>query len=92
MTCHNCQAKAKKFGRNRNGSQRFRCLTCRKTFSASPDAPRQQRRIPVERALLVLQLLCEGCSVRSIERITGTEKRTILRLLVEVGGGCSPSW
>jgi len=88
MTCHNCQARAKKFGRNRNGSQRFRCLTCRKTFSASPDAPRPQRRIPVERALLVLQLLCEGCSIRSIERITGTEKRTILRLLVEVGGGC----
>jgi transposase-like protein/IS1 family transposase len=88
MVCHCCQARAKKFGRNRNGSQRFRCLTCRKTFSASPDAPRPQRRLPVERALLVLQLLCEGCSVRSIERITGTEKRTILRLLVEVGGGC----
>ncbi|HVT60982.1 MAG TPA: hypothetical protein VHR45_21645 [Thermoanaerobaculia bacterium] len=52
MTCHACQAKAKKFGRNRNGSQRFRCLTCRKTFSASPDTPRQLRRIPADRALL----------------------------------------
>jgi IS1 family transposase len=45
-------------------------------------------RLPVERALLVLHLLTEGCSVRSIERITGTEKRTILRLLVQVGEGC----
>jgi transposase-like protein/IS1 family transposase len=88
MTCHSCQARAKKFGRNRNGSQRFRCLTCRKTFSETPETPRQARRIPVERALLVLHLLCEGNSIRSIERITGTEKRTILRLLVEVGGGC----
>ncbi len=42
---------------------------------------------PQERALLVVQLLCEGCSILSIERITGTEKRTIIRLLVEVGGG-----
>jgi transposase-like protein/IS1 family transposase len=88
MVCHSCQARAKKFGRNRNGSQRFRCLTCRKTFSETPETPRQARRIPVERALLVLHLLCEGNSIRSIERITGTEKRTILRLLVEVGGGC----
>jgi transposase-like protein/IS1 family transposase len=88
MTCHSCQARAKKFGRNRNGSQRFRCLTCRKTFSECPETPRQARRIPAERALLVLHLLCEGNSIRSIERITGTEKRTILRLLVEIGGGC----
>jgi transposase-like protein/IS1 family transposase len=88
MVCHSCQAKAKRFGRNRNGSQRFRCLTCRKTFSESPDRPRQPRRIPVERALLVLHLLCEGNSVRAIERITDTGKKTILRLLAEVGAGC----
>jgi transposase-like protein/IS1 family transposase len=88
MVFHSCQAKAKKFGRNRNGSQRFRCLTCRKTFSECPDEPRQPRHIPVDRALLVLHLLCEGSSIRTIERVTGTAKRTILRLLVQVGGGC----
>jgi IS1 family transposase len=38
--------------------------------------------------LLCLQLLCEGSSVRAVERITGTEKKTILRLLVQVGEGC----
>ncbi len=42
-------------------------------------------RLPVDRALLVLHLLTEGRSIRGIERITGTEKRTILRLLVQVG-------
>jgi hypothetical protein len=45
-------------------------------------------RLPVDRALLVLHLLTEGCSVRAIERITGTEKRTIRQLLVQVGEGC----
>jgi IS1 family transposase len=36
----------------------------------------------------VVQLLCEGSPVRAIERLTGTEKKTILRLLVQVGDGC----
>jgi IS1 family transposase len=44
--------------------------------------------LPLDRALLCLHLLCEGSSVRAIERITGTEKKTILRLLVQVGEGC----
>jgi IS1 family transposase len=45
-------------------------------------------RLPLDRALLCLTLLCEGSSVRAVERITGTEKKTILRLLVQVGQGC----
>jgi len=40
-------------------------------------------------ALFVLHFPYEGNSIRRIERITGTGKRTILRLLVEVGGGCA---
>jgi transposase-like protein len=39
MTCHNCQIKAKKFGRDRKGNQRFRCLSCRKTFQEPKDKP-----------------------------------------------------
>lgn len=45
-------------------------------------------RLPLDRALLCLHLLCEGSSVRAVERITGTEKRTVLRLLSQVGEGC----
>src|ERR1700743_1464742 len=33
----------------------------------------------------ILSLLCEGMSVRSISRITGAGKNTILRLLVDAG-------
>src|SRR4030095_1099842 len=44
-------------------------------------------RLPWQRVLLVLQLLCEGASVRAVERLTGTEKKTILRLLAQVGPG-----
>src|SRR5579863_6749511 len=36
----------------------------------------------------VLQLLIEGCSVRSVERISGLHRDTILRLLVTAGERC----
>jgi transposase-like protein/IS1 family transposase len=88
ISCTHCDAPSKKFGRTREGHQRFRCLTCRKTFSERPERPLGDMRLPVDRALLCLHLLCEGNAVRAVERITGTEKKTILRLLVQVGEGC----
>lgn len=40
------------------------------------------------RALLALQLLAEGNSIRSAARISGIDKKTILRLLVAAGEKC----
>jgi transposase-like protein/IS1 family transposase len=88
MLCAACQTECKKFGRTREGHQRFRCRTCRKTYSERPERPLGDMRLDKERALLCLHLLCEGNAVRAVERITGTEKKTILRLLVQVGEGC----
>jgi transposase-like protein/IS1 family transposase len=88
MDCIPCQAPAKKFGKDRKGNQRYRCLTCRKTFSTRPERPLGAMRLPEDKALLCLHLLCEGSSVRAVERITGVEKTTILKLLVQVGEGC----
>jgi transposase-like protein len=45
-------------------------------------------RLPVDRALSVIQHLVEGCSIRTTERITGVDKRTILSLLEVVGERC----
>lgn len=42
-------------------------------------------RLSVEKAVSVIHHLVEGCSIRSTERITGVEKRTILSLLALVG-------
>jgi len=88
MVCHNCQLKAKRFGKDRKGTQRYRCNGCKKTFSELQDRPLGTMRLPMEKALQVLQLLVEGCSVRSTERITGVEKKTILSLLERVGERC----
>jgi IS1 family transposase len=44
--------------------------------------------IPQEKAVLALQLLLEGNSIRSTERITGLDRNTIMSLLVKAGGRC----
>src|SRR5436305_2209311 len=88
MDCATCQTECKKFGKTREGHQRYRCRTCRKTYSERPERPLGDMRLPVDRAVTVLHLLCEGSAVRAVERITGTDKKTILRLLVQVGDGC----
>ena len=41
-----------------------------------------------ERQIQVLKALVEGNSIRSIERMTGIHRDTIMRLLVRVGGKC----
>ena len=88
MTCHNCQLKAKKFGKDRKGNQRYRCIGCRKTFQEPKDKPLDGMYLPVEKALMCLHLLVEGMSVRSIQRVTGVHRDTVLDLLVHVGEKC----
>jgi len=44
--------------------------------------------IPWEKALLGIQLLLEGNSIRSTERIAGLDRNTIMRALVLAGAKC----
>jgi hypothetical protein len=37
----------------------------------------------------IVSAIVEGCSIRSIVRMTGASKNTIARLLVELGAACS---
>src|SRR5437764_8950129 len=46
-------------------------------------------RVPLLRRVQIINCLVEGNSVRSTERMTGTHRDTICRLLVEVGDGCA---
>lgn len=85
MNCTACGMSTKKFGKDRNGHQRFRCLSCKKTFIEVHERPLGEMRLSMEKAISVLQHLVEGCSIRTTERITGVEKRTILSLLALVG-------
>lgn len=88
MTCHNCQTECKRFGKTPQGNQRFRCRSCSKTFSESQPRPFGEMRLSLDRALLCIQLIVEGNSIRSTERITGVHRDTILALLVKAGERC----
>lgn len=41
-----------------------------------------------EKKAAIIKALVEGCSIRSIERMTGTHRDTIMRLMVKVGQAC----
>jgi transposase-like protein/IS1 family transposase len=88
MICPDCQAACKRFGKHRNGLQRFRCASCGKTYTEEHKRPLGGMNIPDEKAVLALQLLIEGTSIRSTERITGLHRDTILKLLIRAGENC----
>lgn len=89
MNCTICQSeKTKKFGKDRHGNQRFRCLDCKKTFQQEREKPLGEMTLPIDKAIAVLRCLVEGCSIRSTERLTGVNRGTILSLLETVGEKC----
>src|SRR6266542_2420186 len=88
MNCPTCESKSKKFGKDRTGAQRYRCLVCGKTFTEPKIKMLDDMRLAEGKALSVLTHLVEGCSVRSTERLTGVHRDTILDLLTLAGRKC----
>src|ERR1043165_6550696 len=73
-------------GVDRHGNTRFRCKLCGKTWvEVKPVNPLGDMRIDVADAKLALRLLVEGNSVRGTARITGLDKKTLLKLIVRFG-------
>lgn len=81
-------ASRKRMGRNRNGSQRWRCQLCGKTWTEPQVKPLGKMTVPVDTAKLALRLLTEGSSIRSAARITNLHKGTVCKLLVYFGNAC----
>ena len=44
--------------------------------------------LKTEKKVAVISMLCEGASIRAVERITGVQKKTIGRLALRVGQAC----
>lgn len=85
MNCQSCDGQVKKFGKDRKGNPRVRCLSCGKTQTLTGPKPLGSMYLAEDKALACLNLLVEGMSVRAIERVTGVHRDTILDLLVTVG-------
>jgi IS1 family transposase/transposase-like protein len=88
MACEKCNVECRGFGKHRNGLKRFRCPQCGKTYTEMHVRLLGEMTVPEDKALLAIQLLIEGTSIRSAERITGLHRDTIMRLLVLAGERC----
>lgn len=77
-----------RFGKHRNGLRRFRCMGCKKTYTEAHSRVLDTMYIPQAKAVLALQLLLEGNSIRSTERITGLDRNTLMSMLMKAGTRC----
>jgi transposase-like protein len=72
-----------KFGKTHKGVQRYRCQTCRKTFTATFGTIFYGKRTPEHEILKTLALLAEGNRISAISRVKGHKEDTILKWLRE---------
>jgi len=86
MNCPKCGEAAQRFGKTRDGQQRYRCADCRKTFSEAK--PLAGIATDPKRAAFALQLLLEGTSIRAASRLTGLDKDTVQRIMERAGRQC----
>lgn len=86
MNCQNCKSLGKKNGKDRNGNQRFKCLSCGVTYTATEKLG--GKNLSADKIELCIKLLVEGNSIRSTERIANVHRDTIIRLLETVGERC----
>ena len=88
MTCKDCDLACHRIGKHRNGLLRFRCPQCKRTYTEAHERTLGSMYISQDKATLALQLLIEGNSLRSTQRITGLDINTLMSLLVRAGERC----
>jgi len=66
--------------------QRFLCMECHKTFSATKGTALYRLRTPAETVSLVVTLLAHGCPLQAIVVAFGYDERTVTCWLVRAGG------
>ena len=68
-----------RFGKTKNGTQRYRCKECGQTFTETHGTVFYRRQATRETILETLALLAEGVRISSISRAKGIKEDTILR-------------
>jgi transposase-like protein/IS1 family transposase len=89
MVIQSCKHETtKKSGTDSRGNQRYCCLLCGKRFIDRSNRPLGDLRIEHTKAVMVLRMMLEGCSLRTINRLTGVPRNTIAALLLLIGERC----
>jgi transposase-like protein len=74
-----------KFGKTKNGTQRYQCKSCGQTFTATKGTIFYRRRVPIEEILEAIALIAEGMRISSVARVKGHKEDTISEWLQEAG-------
>ena len=81
MECRYCQGRCVKFGKQANGTQRYRCKLCNKTQQKNYT----YRACDLKTSDLFLKCLKIGSSLRGIQYVTGIAVSTQLRWISAIG-------
>ena len=87
VKCKYCNARSQRFGQNSSGTQRFRCLSCHRTFS-EPRRCVGNMYLPFDTVCRAADMLIEGNSVRSTARFVGIRTSTVQSVVEHAGPGC----
>ena len=68
--------------------QRYRCVTCGRTFAATAGTPLYRLRTATETVTLVLTLLAHGCPRQAIVAAFGFDERTVAAWQAKAGAHC----
>jgi len=77
------QRNLQKYGKTRQGVQRYRCKTCGKTFTETFGTIFYGKRTPEHEILETLALLAEGNRISALSRVKKHKEDTILQWLRE---------
>lgn len=72
-----------RYGKTKDGRQRFQCKSCKQTFNERKGTLFYQRKTDEKDILECLALLAEGTRISSISRAKGIKEDTILSFLRE---------
>jgi len=72
-----------RYGKTREGRQRFQCKTCKQTFNERKGTMLYNRKTDEKDILECLVLLAEGTRISSISRAKGIKEDTVLSFLRE---------
>ena len=88
LTCKH--EKKTKHGKNRNGSQRWKCKDCKATISDAhvPTGPLGNMEADPVRVFMAIEMLCEGMGINAVSRITKLHPATLKKALLIGGDKC----
>ena len=79
------KANIMKYGRTKNGTQRYYCQTCQKSFTETKGTIFYRRRTSAEEIMDTLALVAEGDRISSLTRAKGYNEDTILAWVKAAG-------